>query len=106
MCETGVAIDLTYVDPDYLSWIWFCCFVLEFFHFVLEISWKCPGNVLWNLCGHPELTLPQLFLRQDSRNLKNESENNDDGSNGDNNSNNTNLTQKLIFQVDTGKNVA
>ena len=41
----------------------------------------------------------------DSRHFKNQSKNNNDNNNGDNNSNNTNLAGKLIFQVDTGKNV-
>ena len=40
---------------------------------------------------------------KDSRNLKNQSQNNVDNNNGENN--NTNLAQALIFQVDTGKNV-
>ena len=45
MCVTVVAIDLTYVDLERLNCTWFCFFVLEFFHFVLEMSWKC---------GHPD----------------------------------------------------
>ena len=30
MCVTVVAIDLAYIDPERLSWTWFCCFVLLF----------------------------------------------------------------------------
>ena len=50
MCVTVVAIDLTYVDPEHLSWTWFCCFVLEFFHFVLEMSWKFFVKSVWTPC--------------------------------------------------------
>ena len=41
---------------------------------------------------------------KDSRNLKNQSENNDDNNNVENNCKNTNLDGTLIFQ-DTGNNV-
>ena len=41
----------------------------------------------------------------DSKNLKDQSENNDDNNYGENNSSNTNLPLILMFQVDTGKNV-
>ena len=50
MCVTVVAIDLTYVDLECLSWAWFCCFVLEFFHFVLEMSWKFFVKSVWTPC--------------------------------------------------------
>ena len=47
MCVTVVAIDLTYVDLERLSWTWFCCFALECFHLVLEISWKFFVKSKW-----------------------------------------------------------
>ena len=33
---------------------YFWVFVLEYCHFVLEMSWKCPEVFLQNLCGDPE----------------------------------------------------
>ena len=44
MWVTLLAIDLTYVDPECLSWTRFCCFVLE-------MSWKFFVKSVWTPCN-------------------------------------------------------
>ena len=81
MFVTVVAIDLTYVDLECLSGTWFCCFVLEFFHFVLEMPWKffvksvltlciCGKifecliyNIIYDFCSENNLSLNQSGFR-------------------------------------------
>ena len=50
MSVTVVAIDLTYLDPERLSWTWFCCFVLEYLHFVPEMPCKFFVKSVWTPC--------------------------------------------------------